>query len=464
MSRVRAFRSETQRVHAGAAAMQRHPLRPVPSLRRKGPASHGPCGAGHGVTGLVEPGGDTAKHAAGLAPAMVQRLSDADVEGKTVLVRVDFNVPLENGRVADDQRMRAALPTLHRLLEGGARVVIMSHLGRPKGQRTESLSLRPVAEHLAHLLGKGVDFAPDCIGATATSMAGRLEAGGVLVLENLRFHPEETANDDGFARQLAGLADVFVNDAFGTAHRAHASTVGVARHLPAYAGMLIERELDALGGALHEPRRPFTAILGGAKASDKIGVIEALLDKADRVLIGGAMAFTFLKAQDHDIGASRFEEDHVDLARRILADAGARGVEVLLPTDVEAAAAFDARAEHQACRIGHLPEGWMGLDIGPLTAQAFAAAIKDSGTVLWNGPMGVFEWPPFAFGTRAIGEAVAACAGTTVVGGGDSAAAARRFGLVDRLDHVSTGGGASLEFLEGKTLPGIAALEAPVAV
>lgn len=378
--------------------------------------------------------------------------------GKRVLVRVDFNVPLRRGRVEDDLRITAALPTVDFLRGQGARVVLASHLGRPKGQRVPEMSLEPVARHLTRL-GVPCAFAADCIGTPARSAVERLRDGEVLLLENVRFYQQETDGDDGFARELAGLADVFVNDAFGTVHRAHASTTLVAHHLPAYAGLLIEKELKALGDVLEEPERPFTAVLGGAKVSDKIAVIERLLGKADRLVVGGGMAFTFLKAQGHEVGRSIVEEDRLDLARDLLRRAGAAGVEVLLPTDVEEADRFAEDADHRAVRVGHMDADWMGLDIGPHTMEAFAQAVRTSGTVVWNGPMGVFEWDAFQFGTRAVAQAMAQCTGRTIVGGGDSAAAARKFGITDQVTHVSTGGGASLEFLEGRELPGIVALE-----
>ncbi len=383
--------------------------------------------------------------------------------GKRVLVRVDFNVPLDGGRVADDLRIQAALPTIEALRQAGARVVLMSHLGRPKGQRVPELSLLPVARHLGKLLDAPVAFAEDCIGEAAESTVSALTDGHVALLENLRFHAGETDGDEAFTAELAKLGDVYVNDAFGTAHRAHASTTLVAAHMPAYAGKLIERELRILGDALDEPARPFTAILGGAKVSDKIAVMERLIEKADRIIIGGGMAFTFLKAQGHDVGASLVEEDRIDYAKDMLARAEAAGVEILLPVDVEEADKFDAKATHHACKVTHIQKGWMGLDIGPITMQAFGKAIADSGTVLWNGPMGVFEWDAFKFGTRAVAQALMDCRGTTIIGGGDSAAAARKFRIEPHVTHISTGGGASLEFLEGKTLPGIAALEAAVA-
>ncbi len=387
----------------------------------------------------------------------VRTLRDGDFQGKRVLVRVDFNVPVEAGKVTDDTRIQASLPTIAHLRQAGAKVILASHLGRPKGGPDPTASLKPVAERLAKL-GVPCAFATDCVGPVAADAVAQLKPGDVLLLENVRFHKGEEKNDPAFVAALADLCDLYVNDAFGTAHRAHASTTGVALLRPAYAGLLIEKEVAALGNALDHPERPFTAILGGAKVSDKILVLEKLLDKVDRLVIGGGMAFTFLKAQGHEVGRSLVEVDRVELAKQLLERAKARGVEVLLPVDVEAADAFTEKATHRAAKVGHLQPDWMGLDIGPLTVDLFRKAILSSKTVLWNGPMGVFEWDAFAYGTKAIGQAVADCKGTTVVGGGDSAAAAKRFGIEDKLTHVSTGGGASLEFLEGKELPGIAAL------
>jgi phosphoglycerate kinase len=403
-------------------------------------------------------------------------IRDADVQGKPVLVRVDFNVPLNDARqITDDTRIRAALPTIDYLLGHQAAIILMSHLGRPDGQRVEKLSLKPVAERLAQLLGQPVRLAPDCVGPETARLAQALQPGEVLLLENLRFHKEEEKNDPDFARQLASLGQVYVNDAFGTAHRAHASTEGVAHILPGYAGFLMEKELDYLGSALETPRRPFVAIIGGAKISDKIGVLNRLLQLADALLIGGAMANTFLKAQGHDVGASLVEDDRLDEARHILADAQNRGRRFLLPVDVIAADTFAADATSypitfadtspsasQTSMLGRVPAGWRILDIGPETIERFRSELTDAQTVVFNGTMGVAEFPAFAKGTNAIIEALAEATrrgATTIIGGGDSAAAVEAAGAATQMSHVSTGGGASLEFLEGRTLPGVAALQ-----
>lgn len=385
---------------------------------------------------------------------------DVDVAGRRVLVRVDFNVPLDpRGRVADDRRIRESLPTLRDLLERGAAVVVMSHLGRPGGRVVEALRMAPVGERLAQLLGRPVHVLRDCVGPEVEAVVARLQPGEVALLENLRFHPGEEANDPEFARALARLGDLYVNDAFGTAHRAHASTVGVAAHLPAVAGLLMEKEIRYLSRLLEGPDHPFVAILGGKKVSDKIGVLRNLLTRVDAVLVGGGMAYTFLRAQGYGVGRSVVEEDKLDLARDLLDLARQRGVEFVLPEDVVAAERPTLDAPRRTVPAAEIPDGWMGLDIGPRTARRFAGVIEGARLVVWNGPMGVFEVEPFAAGTRAVAEAVARCPGTTVVGGGDTAAAVEQLGLLDRFDHVSTGGGASLEFLEGRELPGIRVLQ-----
>lgn len=390
--------------------------------------------------------------------ARKRTIRDADVAGKRVLVRVDFNVPQdEHGTVADDSRIRAALPTIRALVERGARVVLMSHLGRPKGAVVPRLSLRPVAARLEELLGRPVAFAEDCVGAPAAQVVAALEDGSVALLENLRFHPEEERNDAHFAKELAALGDLFVNDAFGAAHRAHASTVGVARLLPSYCGHLMEREIDALSRLL-EPERPFVAIIGGAKISDKIGVLRHLLGRVDRILFGGGMANTLLVALGYDMADSLVEADKVEEAKALIADAQARGVELQFPVDLVVAEFFNPDAPARTVEVGQIPSGWRALDIGPLTVQRYAEALSGARTVFWNGPMGVAEWKAFARGTEGVAAAVARHEGYTVVGGGDSIAALKNLGLAGEVDHVSTGGGASLEFLEGRELPGIAAI------
>ncbi len=390
---------------------------------------------------------------------MKKTIRDVEVEGKRVLVRVDFNVPMEAGRITDDRRIREALPTIRDLVGRRAKVILASHRGRPKGRVDETLRLTPVAGRLAELLGQPAPLLPDCVGPAVEAAVAQMRPGDVVMLENLRFHAEEEANDPAFAASLAHLADLYVNDAFGTAHRAHASTAGVAAHLPAVAGLLMEKELRHLGQALEAPRRPFIAILGGKKVSDKIGVIQHLLTRADALLIGGGMAYTFLRAQGREIGASICEIDRLALASELLDTAAGRGVAFHLPVDVVIATAPDAGADHTVVDVGAIPSGWMGVDIGPRTAARFAQVIVPAGTILWNGPMGIFEIPAFAGGTRAVAEAMAQSSAVTVVGGGDTAAAVEELGLADRMTHLSTGGGASLEFLEGRELPGIAALQ-----
>lgn len=389
-----------------------------------------------------------------------QTARDIDVKGKRVLVRVDFNVPLEKdtGRILDDLRIRASLPVISYLREEGARVILCSHLGRPRGQVVESLRLAPVAERLSELLGAPVAAARDCVGPEAEQAVAALGPGDVLLLENLRFHPEEEANDPDFARQLASLADIFVNDAFGAAHRAHASTTGVAQYLPAVAGFLMEKEIDYLDRAVSSPERPFVAIIGGAKVSDKIAVLRNLLVKADALVVGGGMANTFLKARGCEVGDSLVEDDQLDNARDILSNAESRGVPLLLPTDVVIADRFAADADSHIVPVGNVPDGWRIMDIGPDTLGTFRDALEDCRTVVWNGPMGVAEFSKFAEGSLGLALTLAELDAVTIVGGGETVALVQQAGLEDRISHVSTGGGASLEFLEGRELPGVAAL------
>lgn len=387
-----------------------------------------------------------------------QTIRDVNWQGKRALVRVDFNVPMQNGIVGDDTRVRAAIPTIKYLLDHGASVVLMSHLGRPKNKVVEELRLKPVAAHLAKLMGVTVIATPAVAGAEALAAAQNLVAGQVLLLENTRFDAREEANDESLAKEYAALADVYVNDAFGAAHRAHASTEGVARFLPAVAGLLMERELEALAGTLENPERPFITIIGGAKISDKIGVIENLLTKVDALLIGGGMANTFLLAQGYSMGDSLVETSSLDLAKRMIDLATSRGTKLLLPTDAVVADAFAPDANTQVVPVTAVPAGWRILDIGPDTRALYAAEVSRAKTVIWNGPMGVFEMPAFAQGTRAVAQALADSSAKSVIGGGDSVAAIEQMGLADKVSHISTGGGASLELLEGKILPGVAAL------
>ncbi len=391
--------------------------------------------------------------------APVPGLDTFDPAGRTVLVRSDLNVPLKDGEVADDLRVAASLPTIRRLADAGAKVVVMSHLGRPKGAPDEKFRLAPVAARLGELLGKPVTAASDVVGDDAKAKVAAMSPGDVVVLENVRFEPGETKNDPDFADELARLGNAYVNDAFGSSHRAHASVVGVPERIdPAVAGELLEAEVATLSRLLESPDRPFVAILGGAKVSDKLGVIENLLGVVDALLIGGAMCFTFLAAQGHDVGDSRIEEDQLETCRDLLSRAEAAGTTIHLPKDIVAAEGFAEDAAHETVPAGAIPAGKMGLDVGPDTVAAYAAVLADARTVLWNGPMGVFEWEAFAAGTEGVAKAVAACTGFTVIGGGDSAAAIRGLGLAEEVSHVSTGGGASLEFLEGVDLPGVAAL------
>ncbi|WP_031516674.1 phosphoglycerate kinase [Desulfofalx alkaliphila] len=385
-------------------------------------------------------------------------IEDIDVSGKRVLVRVDFNVPLKEGLITDDTRIRAALPTIKYLIEQKAKVILMSHLGRPKGQVKDEFRLNPVAVRLSELLGKKVIKVDDCIGEQPQKAVSEMQQGDVLLLENLRFYEQETKNDAQFAKDLAQLADVFVSDAFGTAHRAHASTAGVAQHLPAVAGYLMQRELEMLGQALSSPRRPFVAIIGGAKVSDKIGVIENLLGKVNTLIIGGGMANTFLKAKGLKVGKSLLEEDKIELAKELLQKASASKVDLLLPLDVVVAPSPESGDRSTLVAVDAVPDDQMILDIGPRSAEHFAQVVSEAGTVVWNGPMGVFEQDAFAKGTEAVARVLAKSNAISVVGGGDSAAAIKKTGVAEQISHISTGGGASLEFLEGKELPGVVAL------
>lgn len=388
-------------------------------------------------------------------------VEDIDVKGKKVLVRCDFNVPLKDGVITNDKRIVAALPTIKYLIENGAKVILCSHLGRPKGEYKPEFSLAPVAAKLSEYLGQDVKLAEDenVVGENAKAMAAELQDGQVMLLENVRYRKEETKNEENFSKELASLAEIFVNDAFGTAHRAHCSTTGVASYLPAVCGYLIQKEIKFMGGALEDPKRPLVAILGGAKVSDKIGVITNLLDKCDTLIIGGGMAYTFMKAMGYEVGTSLLEADQVENAGQMMKDAEAKGVKFLIPVDNKVGKEYAEDTEAKIVDSDNIPDGWMGLDIGPETQKIFADAIKGAGTVIWNGPMGVSEWDNFASGTITVAKAVADSGAISIVGGGDSVAAVTKLGFSDKMSHISTGGGASLEFLEGKELPGIAALE-----
>jgi len=387
-----------------------------------------------------------------------QSLSDVTLQGKRVFCRVDFNVPMEDGAITDDTRIRAALPTINYLIEQGAKVILASHMGRPKGEVKEELRLTKVGEHLATLLNKPVTKLDESIGEAVAQTVSDMKNGEVVLLENVRFHAGEEKNDPELAKAFASLADVYVNDAFGAAHRAHATTEGIAKLLPAVSGLLMEKELDVLGKALSNPERPFTAIIGGAKVKDKIGVIDHLLDRVDNIIIGGGLSYTFSKAQGHDIGTSLLEEDKIELAKGFIEKAKEKGVSFYMPVDVVVADEFSKDANTKVVDIDQIPSDWMGLDIGPKTAALYADVIKNSKLVIWNGPMGVFEMDAFANGTKGVANAMAETTGYTIIGGGDSAAAVEKFEVADKMDHISTGGGASLEFMEGKDLPGVSAL------
>ncbi|WML45982.1 phosphoglycerate kinase [Neobacillus sp. PS3-40] len=386
-------------------------------------------------------------------------LKDVDVNGKRVFCRVDFNVPMQDGKITDETRIRAAIPTIQYLVDQGAKVILASHLGRPKGKVVEEMRLTPVAKRLGELLEKDVQKADEAYGEAVKAQIAGLNAGDVLLLENVRFYPGEEKNDAELAKSFAELADIYVNDAFGAAHRAHASTEGIAHYLPAVSGFLMEKELEVLGKALSNPERPFTAIIGGAKVKDKIGVIENLLEKVDNLIIGGGLAYTFIKAQGHEIGKSLLEADKIDLAKSFIDKAKEKGVKFYIPVDAIVADDFSADANSKVVSIGEIPADWEALDIGPKTAEIYRDVIQKSKLVIWNGPMGVFEIDKFAGGTKAVAEALAESEGTySVIGGGDSAAAVEKFNLADKMSHISTGGGASLEFMEGKVLPGVVAL------
>ncbi len=386
-------------------------------------------------------------------------IEDLQVNGKKVLVRCDFNVKMENGVITSDKRIVASLPTIEYLIKNGAKVILCSHLGRPKGEFNPEFSMKPVAARLSELLGQEVKMADDVVGECAKSLAASLNNGEVLLLENVRFEPGETKNDPELSKKFASLAEIFVNDAFGSAHRAHSSTTGVADYLPSACGYLIQKEIQFIGGALENPQRPLVAILGGAKVSDKIGVITNLIDKCDTLIVGGGMAYTFMKSLGHQIGSSLLEEDKIELAGEMMKKAEEKGVKFLIPVDNIVGKEYKPDTEHMVISSDEIPDGWMGLDIGPKTQEIFADAVKDAGTVIWNGPMGVSEWDNFAGGTIAVATAIADSNAISIIGGGDSAAAIQKLGFADKMSHISTGGGASLEYLEGKELPGIACLD-----
>jgi phosphoglycerate kinase len=385
-------------------------------------------------------------------------MNDVEVKGKRVFVRVDFNVPMEDGEITDETRIRAAIPTIEQLVNGGAKVILASHLGRPKGEVKEEMRLTAVGTRLAELMNKPVTKLDESIGEKVEAVVNNMQEGEIVLLENVRFHKGEEKNDEALAKEFSKLADLYVNDAFGAAHRAHASTEGIAKFVPAVSGLLMEKELDVLGRALSNPERPFTAIIGGAKVKDKIGVIENLLDKVDHLIIGGGLVFTFVKALGHDIGKSLLEEDKIELAKSFIEQAKAKDVKLHMPVDAVVANEFSKDADTQVVNIDAIPSDWMGLDIGPKTAENYAEIIKASKLIIWNGPMGVFEMEKFANGTKTVADAMAATEGYTIIGGGDSAAAVEKFEVASKMDHISTGGGASLELMEGKELPGIVAL------
>ena len=386
-------------------------------------------------------------------------VEDIDVKGKKVLVRCDFNVKMEDGVITSDKRIVSSLPTIQNLIDQGAMLILCSHLGRPKGAFDPAFSMAPVAARLSELLGKEVKLASDVVGESAKSLAAALQPGDVMLLENVRFEPGETKNDPALSKAFADLADIFVNDAFGSAHRAHSSTTGVADYLPSAVGYLIQKEIEFIGGALENPKRPLVAILGGAKVSDKIGVINNLLEKCDKLIIGGGMAYTFFASQGLNIGNSLVDHDNIEAAKGMMAKAKALGKPFMLPVDNVIATRYDENAEYMRIYSDSIPDGWMGLDIGPVTSELYAKSIKDAGTIIWNGPMGVSEWEHFANGTISVARAIAETDAISIIGGGDSAAAIKKLGFADKMSHISTGGGASLEFLEGKELPGIACID-----